>query len=436
MNIATQELKFGEIKDAIIKAFPDYGEMLAKEFDDDADFIRKSDAAEVIEVQDATRVIIGRISSHSIDRDGDVVLPQGMDDSDYRKNAVVLFSHDYGGGLFSGTTYELPHARNQWLKQYPGKKPVEIRAATEYAPKEINEFGEKIFQYRKAKWPLGYSIGFIPIKTLRDRDEDEWKDTLLAWKRRLAAETGEDIAGIPEPKRFYVKWKLLEYSDVKIPANQDAVQLMISKGMMEETERESYTIKEPEIKSVIPYHDYGKAPEGDSWDGPAEIAKSDTATLKKICTWYDSENPDVKSSYKLPHHHSEGLKAVWNGVSSAMGALLGARGGVDIPASDRRGVYNHLKRHYQAFDKEPPEFRELDDIAIITASIDDITRIDKELGQLRKRLSELEAQRYIEEDEEIEKVLTPEAIARAFGQKEKGDILDLFAESRRSVFGK
>jgi len=38
-----------------------------------------------------------------------------------------------------------------------------------------------------------------------------------------------------------------------------------------------------------------------------------------------------------------------------MQALLGARGGVDIPTSDRRAVYRHLAAHYEDFDKEPPE---------------------------------------------------------------------------------
>jgi hypothetical protein len=40
-----------------------------------------------------------------------------------------------------------------------------------------------------------------------------------------------------------------------------------------------------------------------------------------------------------------------------MGALRGARGGVDIPDSDRRPVYDHLSKHYAEFDREPPDFK-------------------------------------------------------------------------------
>jgi hypothetical protein len=33
----------------------------------------------------------------------------------------------------------------------------------------------------------------------------------------------------------------------------------------------------------------------------------------------------------------------------------GGRGGVDIPAGERRDVWRHLARHYEQFDEEPPK---------------------------------------------------------------------------------
>lgn len=112
-------------------------------------------------------------------------------------------------------------------------------------------------------------------------------------------------------------------------------------------------------KRVIPFKDHGYVEnEAATWNGPREKREADVSQLKQMCTWYDSDNPETKGSYKLPHHQASDLKAVWRGVSGAMGALLGSRGGVDIPDSDRRRVYNHLVKHYAHWDKTAPEFRE------------------------------------------------------------------------------
>ena len=110
-------------------------------------------------------------------------------------------------------------------------------------------------------------------------------------------------------------------------------------------------------KSVISFNPYTKAPINEKWDAGKEVKEADIDDLKKMCTWYDSEKPDVKASYKLPHHKVSGYAVVWNAVKSAMGILFGARGGVDIPEADRKGVYNHLAKHYKQFDKEVPEFK-------------------------------------------------------------------------------
>lgn len=117
-----------------------------------------------------------------------------------------------------------------------------------------------------------------------------------------------------------------------------------------------------EVKGVIGYSDHGMAPETEGWDGPGEMAAcKNVSDLKTICTWFDSANADNKGAYKLPHHHAEGFKAVWRGVAAAMAALLGARGGVEIPEGDRKGVYNHLKKHYDQFGKEAPDFKMVED---------------------------------------------------------------------------
>ena len=123
-------------------------------------------------------------------------------------------------------------------------------------------------------------------------------------------------------------------------------------------------LKRVEIKNALPFKATTPLPEATIWDASVQVGKAEPKDLKIMCAWYDSEEPDKKGSYKLPHHRSgDGYPVVWNGVKAAMGALMGARGGVDIPTGDRKAVYNHLSKHYKQWDKEVPEFKKLDEPA-------------------------------------------------------------------------
>lgn len=149
-------------------------------------------------------------------------------------------------------------------------------------------------------------------------------------------------------------------------------------GVADQDSAAPSTDDEPEeSKSVVPFRATPKADEGKPWDKRAALARvrrwasSDGSGAKdkinwnkyrQAFAWYDSSDPENFGSYKLPHHDvmDGNLVVVWSGVRAAMAALMGARGGVQIPDSDRRGVYNHLSRHYRQFDKEPPEFKEVE----------------------------------------------------------------------------
>jgi len=101
-----------------------------------------------------------------------------------------------------------------------------------------------------------------------------------------------------------------------------------------------------------------KADPAAPWNGPRAVsaAAGDRAALRRIHAWVDLEgNPDARSSYKLPHHKADGT-VVLRGVRAAVGAVLGARGGVEIPGADKRPVFNHLAQHLREFEVEPPEF--------------------------------------------------------------------------------
>jgi HK97 family phage prohead protease len=257
------------------------------------------------------RMLDFTITTDSPDRDNDVIELDGWQFDNYLKNPVVLWAHRYDEPAV-GKTLELKKEGNG------------IKAKVEFATAEENPFAEQLYRLYKNGFMSAVSVGFIPLEY--DNSEGGY---------------------------HFKKQELLEFSLVPVPANPEALVNLAFKGL----EAEGID------KTVISYgraHPNGTplAAEDTEWNGSAEVRNAEVDDLKVMCTWYDSENPDVKASYKLPHHKSNSSHTcVWRGVAAAMAALMGARGGVDIPEDDRRGVYNHLAKHYKEFDKEPPEFQ-------------------------------------------------------------------------------
>jgi hypothetical protein len=119
-------------------------------------------------------------------------------------------------------------------------------------------------------------------------------------------------------------------------------------------------------KKAVPFKQYPMY-EGKGWawgatQGNALIEEGGWPMFKEAHAWYNDKEgaaPENKAAYKLPHHVLEGGQLVthWPGVSYAMAALLGARGGTAIPAGEKRATYDHLAQHYADAKRTPPEFR-------------------------------------------------------------------------------
>jgi HK97 family phage prohead protease len=109
------------------------------------------------------------------------------------------------------------------------------------------------------------------------------------------------------------------------------------------------------FKSAIPPKETPMADAATAWDAAAVLRDVTGADkLRLIHAWVDSSgDPEAKSSYKLPHHLADG-RVVWKGVVGCGGALMGSRGGVNIPDADVPGVKRHLELHYKQFEKTPP----------------------------------------------------------------------------------
>lgn len=101
------------------------------------------------------------------------------------------------------------------------------------------------------------------------------------------------------------------------------------------------------------------------WDGTDKldqiIERGGWDSVARAHAWYDDDAdehhpPRKKTAYKLPHHEliDGQLQVVWEGVYRAMNIMTGGRGGADLPEDEIQDVYEHLARHYEEFDEQPP----------------------------------------------------------------------------------
>lgn len=153
------------------------------------------------------------ISTDSVDRDGEVMVPAGMNAKDYERNPVLLWNHDTSQPV--GRAVTLKRAER------------EIVADFEFAKRPEDYDGDWFPDYVRglvqAKVLRGVSIGFVPMEG----------------GERLATKGDVDKYG-PDVRRVYSKWKLLEVSVVSVPANQDALITAVQKGFVTRTAAERF----------------------------------------------------------------------------------------------------------------------------------------------------------------------------------------------------
>lgn len=187
---------------------------LTDEYGEEAVLIRKGITPADLDVKEDERAIISYINTAAKDRDGEIVLPSGADLTDYRKNPVVLFGHRY---------HDLPIGKNMWIKA----DEKGLIAKTQYAN---HEEAEKVYQYRKDGFPLAESVGFIPL----EYKTPTYKNGEAIWDSNDLEYMGlskKDLKGV---RAVYTKWSMLEYSDVAVPSNPEALELAKAKGLIKE----------------------------------------------------------------------------------------------------------------------------------------------------------------------------------------------------------
>ena len=173
------------------------------------------------ELIEGSREVISIISTDTIDRDGEIVVPKGMKKKNFAGNPVVLLNHNRDG---------LPVGVNRWIKADGNK----LIAKTYITDK--TQLGQDIWGLLQDGILGAVSIGFIP---------------------ELAGPPSEkEIKANPtwsNARRVIRSWDLLEYSFVTVPCNPEALTLAVSKGYSPEVlnwlaeGKELPVIKEKEV---------------------------------------------------------------------------------------------------------------------------------------------------------------------------------------------
>lgn len=148
-------------------------------------------------VSEGERAVVARVSTNTVDRVREVVLPKGGDFKNYRKNPVVLFGHNS----------ELPIGKADWIRANND----EVIAKTLFAE---TDFAVDIFKLFQSKVLNAFSIGFMPT----DGGPPEEKEIL-------------DNPSWAKARWVIRKWELFEYSAVSVPANPEALAMAVSKGL-------------------------------------------------------------------------------------------------------------------------------------------------------------------------------------------------------------
>jgi len=168
---------------------------------------RAYEKAEKGEGADAVQIITTR----DMDRDREIVIPEGIDSTHFDMAPQVLLGHNHG---------ELPIA----LGPIKSRSKSDIRAAVTFAPTERAQEAKQLVD---GGFLRTASIGFVTLQ-YAEKGSDAFAELARSFSRVPGfSESRDKLRG------FIPKALLLEWSYVSVPSNQNALTEAISKGEIE-----------------------------------------------------------------------------------------------------------------------------------------------------------------------------------------------------------
>lgn len=182
-----------------------------------ADGLRSTLAVTCSPNEDDEDCLTMRASDASLDRDGEVLMPEGWQLDNYRRNPVIQNAHNYGTILDTIGRAEVTEVRDGALVQ-------RWRFASEANP--VAKIARDLY---RGGFLRACSVGFIPVKWMY----------------------GEEGSGF---RRKFVEMDLLEVSAVPIPSNPNALVAALKSG----------AIKRQDIGELADFLNQFRSPEGAS----------------------------------------------------------------------------------------------------------------------------------------------------------------------------
>lgn len=173
---------------------------LLKSLPKDCTFRRKSATAPA-DVTVDQRTDVSAVTTRAMDRDREIIIPEGIELEDYRQNPIVLFGHDQNR----------PCGKCLWIKATPDGLTAKTRypdRPSKYAGEWLPDF---VFSMVQADVLRGKSIGFLPLE--------------------MREPTADELKSYPDCVNVISRCLLLEYSVVSVPSNPAALVEAVGKGM-------------------------------------------------------------------------------------------------------------------------------------------------------------------------------------------------------------
>lgn len=168
-----------------------------------AGVVTKSYVADDLALSSGSREFVAVISTDSVDREGEVVVPTGLERKSY-EGAPLYFNHDWAKGTPIGSLV--------WVKNHNRRVIAKGRIS------DKTQLARDVFSLMQDGVLKAFSVGFF--------------------RKSAGAPTREELAANPHwkgAKAVTRKWELFETSVVGVPMNPDAQALAIAKGVSPET---------------------------------------------------------------------------------------------------------------------------------------------------------------------------------------------------------